>query len=92
MCYREQFQGLMLTVGGAPGLFGASVSSLLRLLTPLAAELLTCAEERELEVALAHRHHAVELNVLETQRRANPVGVSLLAILPCLIILGSYAE
>jgi len=67
------------------------VSYLLRLLTPLAAELFSYAEERELEVALAHSHHAVELNVLENQRRPRPVRVSLLAILPYLIILGSYA-
>ena len=84
-CYSEQSQGLMLTVGGAPGLCGVSVQFLMRLLTPLAAVLFTCAEERELEVALAHRHHAVELNVLETQRRPNPVSVSLLAILTSLL-------
>jgi len=84
--------GLMLTVGGVPGLCGVSAQSIWSFLATLAVKLFTIVEERELEVALAHRHHAVELNVLETQRRPNPVSVSLLAFLTYLRILTTYAE
>jgi len=63
-------------VDGAPGPSGGlAKASFRRYLTTAAMGIhIKEAKECEQEVALAHRHHVVELNVLETHLRTNPVS------------------